>query len=453
MQSAAASARAFESLASSVRGQVIRPEDPPYNEVRKIHNGMIDRKPALIVRCTGAADVLQCVRRARESGMEVSVRSGGHSVVGFGVCDGGLMIDLSTMNGVRVDAARRTARAQAGATWGDFDHETHAYGLATTGGVMRTTGIAGLTLAGGHGLLMRKYGLACDNLQSVDMVTADGRVVTASEQENTDLFWGLRGGGGNFGIVTSFEYRLHPVSTVVGGLLAYPLQDAPGVLRRYDDYLSGAPDELGAVGVIGTLPDGTKIVGCLLAYVGGVDQAAAMIDPLRSLGSLLVDQVAPMPYPAVQSIAENFNPRGMRNYWKSSYMAALSEAAIRIMIEYHQRSPHPLTHQVIYTLGGAVARPGDNTAVGHRDARHSFIAIGMWDDAARDAENIAYVRDLWGAMQPHSSGGFYPNYDAAAGATEIQAAFGAEKYARLVALKRKYDPDNFFRLNQNIHPA
>jgi FAD/FMN-containing dehydrogenase len=357
------------------------------------------------------------------------------------------------MNGVRVDAARRTARAQAGATWGDFDHETHAYGLATTGGIMRTTGIAGLTLAGGHGLLMRKYGLACDNLQSVDMVTADGNVVTANEDENADLFWGLRGGGGNFGIVTSFEYRLHAVQTVVGGLLAYPLDQAPGVLRAYDDYMSAAPEELGTAAVLGTLPDGTKIAAFLLSYCGPLDEAEAAIRPLKGLGTLLLDQVAAMPYPTVQRIAENFNPRGMRNYWKNSYAAALSDDAIRVMVDYHRRSPHPLTHQVVYTFGGAVARLGSNTAVGHRDARHSLIAIGMWDDPAQDAENIGYVRELWSAMQPHSSGGFYPNYDAAAATTDIEAAFGAEKYARLVALKRKYDPDNFFRLNQNIKPA
>jgi FAD/FMN-containing dehydrogenase len=385
--------------------------------------------------------------------MEVSIRSGGHSVPGFGVCEGGLMIDLSAMIGGRVDATRRTARAQAGATWGDFDHETHAYGMATTGGVMRTTGIAGLTLAGGHGVLMRKYGLACDNLQSVDMVTADGRVVMASEDENQDLFWGLRGGGGNFGIVTSFEYRLHPVRMVTGGLLAYPLEQAPGVLRAYDDYMSAAREELGTIGVLGTLPDGTKVAGCLLSYCGPLEEAEAAIRPLKGLGTLLLDRVAPMPYTAVQSIAENFNPCGMRNYWKNSYVAVLSDDAIRVVVDYHRRSPHPLTHQVIYTLGGEVARLGANTAVGHRDARHSFTVFGIWEDAERDAQNIAYVRNLWSEMQPHSSGGFYPNYDATAGTSEIQAAFGAEKYARLVALKRKCDPDNFFRLNQNINPA
>jgi FAD/FMN-containing dehydrogenase len=285
------------------------------------------------------------------------------------------------------------------------------------------------------------------------MITADGRVVTASEDENPDLFWGLRGGGGNFGIVTSFEYRLHAVRIVTGGLLAYPLDEAPSVLRAYDDYMSAAPEELGTIGVLGTLPDGTKIAGFLLCHCGTPEQAESAIRPLKSLGTLLLDQVAPMPYTAVQSIAENFNPRGLRNYWKSSYTAGLSDDAIRVMVDYHRRSPHPLTHQVIYTLGGEVARAGANTAVGHRDARHSFIAIGIWDDANHDAQNIAYVRDLWGAMQPHSSGGFYPNYEAPSEASEIQMAFGAEKYARLVALKRKYDPDNFFRLNQNIDPA
>ncbi len=446
--------RVYEILRSSVRGQILRPGDREYDEIRSIHNGMIDRRPALIVRCSGAADVAQCIRAAREGDLLLSIRGGGHGVPGFAVCDGGLMIDLSAANGVRVDAARRTARAQAGVTWGDFDHESHLYGLATTGGVMRTTGIAGLTLAGGHGLLMRKYGLACDNLLSADLVTADARTLTASTQENPDLFWGLRGGGGNFGVVTSFEYQLHPVDKVLGGMLIYPMNHARSILKSYDEFVSTAPDELGCAAVLATLPDGTKAVGFLLAYHGPLARAEEAIRPLRGLGTPLMDEVTIMPYTAVQSITENFNPRGLRNYWKTSYLGTVSEEAIDTMVAYHSTVPSRFTHQVIYTLGGAVSRISDDaTAVAYRDARHAYVIVGMWDDAARDDEQVSYVRKLWHAMQPFSSGGFYPNYEAAAAPGQLKSAFGSAKFERLLSLKRKYDPDNFFRLNQNINPA
>jgi FAD/FMN-containing dehydrogenase len=454
MQPATAPNRIFEALSSTMRGLIVRPEDAVYEDVRKIHNGMIDRRPALIARCAGVADVLACVRVAREYNLLVSVRGGGHGVPGFSVCDGGLMIDLSTARGVRVDAARRTALALGGTTWGELDHETHAYGLATTGGTVRTTGIAGLTLAGGHGMLMRKYGLACDNLLTVDVVTADGRLLTASKHENADLFWGLRGGGGNFGIATSFEYQLHPVSTVLGGLLIFPFSNARGILRSYDDFIVTAPDELGAAAVLGTLPDGTKAVVLLVVYNGPLDKGEDVMRTLRSFGPLLVDQVSLVPYPAAQSIVENFNPRGLRNYWKTSYLAQASDEAIEIMVEHHLRAPSVFSHQILYSAGGAVARVGnDATAVAHRDARHSFLVISMWDDASRDAEQIAYAHEVWNAAQPFSTGGFYPNYETDATSGQMKIALGAEKYERLVALKKKYDPDNFFRLNQNINPA
>lgn len=446
--------RIYETLKSSVRGPIVRPGDRGYDELRRIHNGMIDHRPALIVRCTGAADVAQCIRVSREGDLLVSIRGGGHGVPGFAVCDGGLMIDLSAANGVRVDAEKRTARAQAGATWGDFDHESHFYGLATTGGVMRTTGIAGLTLAGGHGLLMRKYGLSCDNLLTVDLITADARAVTASAQHNPDLFWGLRGGGGNFGVVTSFEYQLHPVDKVMGGLLIYPADRARSILRSYDEFMSTAPEELGCAAGLASLPDGTKTVVFLLAYHGPLARAEDAIRPLRNFGKLLADQVTVMPYTAVQSLAEILNPRGLRNYWKTSYLGTVKEDAIDTMVTYHQSVPSRFTHQVIYTLGGAVSRVNDEaTAVAYRDARHAYVIVGMWDDAAQDDEQISYVRRLWTAMQPFSSGGFYPNYEANVPAGQLKSAFGPGKYERLLSLKRKYDPDNFFRLNQNINPA
>ena len=445
---------AIETFEASLRGELLRAGTAVYEDARQIHNGMIDRRPALIVRCAGASDVIHAVHFARDNHLLVSVRGGGHGVPGFAVCDGGLMIDLSRMKSIRVDPIRRTARAEGGVTWGEFDHETQAFGLATTGGVARPTGIAGLTLAGGHGFLMRKHGLACDNLLSVDIVTADGRLLTASVTENADLFWGVRGGGGNFGVVTSFEYRLHPVGPMLGGLVIYPMDQARRLLRFYHEFTSDAPDELGSVAVLATLPDGTKAVVLLLGYNGPVDQGERVLRPLRTFGSPLEDQIGPLPYTALQSIVENFNPPGLRNYWKTSYLKELGDEAIDVMVERYATAPAPYTHVVLYTLGGAVSRVGkDETAVAYRDARHAFLVVGMWSDSAEDEQNIRWVGEFWSAMQPFSSGGFYVNYEGDAARERIRAAYGPEKYERLVALKSKYDPANFFRLNQNIKPS
>src|SRR5918997_4800363 len=322
-----------QALAMNLRGTVLRPGDENYDAARTIHNGMIDRRPLLIARCAGVADVIASVRFARDQQLLISVRSGGHGVAGFSVCDGGLMIDLARMRGVRVDAARQTVRAEGGATWGDFDHETQAFGLATTGGVARPTGIAGLTLGGGHGFLMRKYGLACDNLLSVDLVTAEGNVLTASADEHDDLFWGLRGGGGNFGVATSFEYQLHEVGPVLGGMLIYPHSKAKEILRVYRDVTSASPDELFMFAILATLPDGTQAVAVLVCYAGPVAEGERLLSPLRASGLLLDDQVGPMPYIALQSIVENFNPPGMRNYWKSDFLTQLSDDAIDLLVE------------------------------------------------------------------------------------------------------------------------
>src|SRR5215212_9181468 len=285
-----------QDFAASMRGEVLRPTDDGYDEARTIHNGMIDRRPTLIARCAGVADVMASVRFARDQQLLISVRCGGHSIPGFSVSDGGLMIDLSRMRGVRVDAARQTVRAEGGVTWGDFDHETQAFGLATTGGIARPTGIAGLTLGGGHGFLMRKYGLACDNLLSVDLVTAEGQLLTASADEHADLFWGLRGGGGNFGIATSFEYRLHEVGSVLGGVLFYPLAKAKEILRIYRDVTSAAPEEVNLIFALATLPDGTQAAAVLACYAGPIAEGERLLSPLRSSGPLLDDQLSPMPY-------------------------------------------------------------------------------------------------------------------------------------------------------------
>ena len=447
-------ATALEQLKGQVRGELLCPGDAEYNSARTIHNGMIDRRPALIVRCAGVADVIQAVNFARTHDLIVAVRGGGHGVPGFAVCDDGVMIDLSRMKAVRVDPVARTARAEGGCTWGDFDHETQAFGLATTGGIARPTGIAGLTLGGGHGYLMRTYGLACDNLLSVDVVTADGRLLTATATANADLFWAVRGGGGNFGVATAFEYQLYPVSQLLGGLLVYPLAHAKAVFQFYRGFTQTAPEALGSLCNLATLPDGTPAVVVLLAYNGSVDDGERLLRPLRECAPLLADQVGPLPYMALQSIVENFNPPGLRNYWKSNYLRDLSDAAIDVLVDHYTAVPAPHTHVVIEHLGGAVSRVGeDATAVAHREALYNFLIVGMWTDAAADAQVIGWVRELWGALQPFSSGGLYVNYEAEHDVGRVQAAYSPAKYARLAAVKATYDPTNLFRLNQNIAPA
>jgi FAD/FMN-containing dehydrogenase len=443
-----------QDFSASLRGEVLRPTDEGYDEARTLHNGMIDSRPTLIARCAGVADVMASVRFARDQQLLVSLRSGGHSLPGFSISDGGLMIDLSRMRGVRIDAARQTARAEGGVTWGDFDHETQAFGLATTGGLVRQTGIAGLTLGGGHGFLMRKYGLACDNLLSVDLVTAEGRLLTASEDENADLFWGLRGGGGNFGVATSFEYRLHEVGPVLGGVLFYPLARAKEIFRLYRDVTSAAPDELTMYAGLGTLPDGTQVAALPVCYTGPIAEGERLLGPLRESGLLLDDQVGPIPYTALQSIIENFNPPGMRNYWKSDYMTQLSDDAIDLLVEEYASVPAPNSHIIIEQMGGAVSRVGeDETAIGHRNAPYNLIIIGMWAEPGEDERNIGWVRRLWEVVRPFSSGGVYVNYQMGDEEHRVRAAYGPEKYERLVALKNEYDPTNLFRLNQNIAPS
>lgn len=445
----------LDELRSALRGQLLGPGDDGYEAARKIHNGMIDRHPAMIVRCAGVADVMRAVKFARECDVPVSIRGGGHGVPGFAVCEGGMMIDLSQMRSVRVDPVEQTARAEAGATWGDFDDETLAFGLATTGGVARPTGIAGLTVAGGHGFLVRRFGLACDNLRSVDVVTADGRMLRASPTENSDLFWAVRGGGGNFGVITSFEYQLHPIGPVLAGLLACPFDKAGGFLRLYDNLMATAPDELSGIAVLGTLLDGTKAALYLPCWSGPVEEGERLLQPLRAYGPPITDQVAPMPYSALQSIVENFNPRGMRNYWKTHYLKDLPDEAIRTMVELYKSVPAPYTHIVVYSIGGgAVSRVGnDETAVSYREMRYALVVIGMWENPGDDERNIRWVRDVWEAMKPFAAGGYYVNYDSDAEIDKVKSAYGARKYERLAAIKKKYDPTNFFRLNQNIKPA
>ena len=450
----AVKATVVEAFQTSLRGALLRPGEAAYETTRMIPNGMIDRRPALIACCTGVADVCACVRFAQEHALLVSVRGGGHSVAGAAVCDGGLMIDLARMQGVRVDLARQTVRAEGGTTWGGLDHETQAFGLATPGGVVRSTGIAGLTLGGGHGFLMRSYGLACDNVRAMDLVVADGRFLTASATEHAELFWGLRGGGGNFGIVTSFEYQLHPVGSLLAGLLIYPLGQAREVLRHYRELTSTAPDALGTIAALATLPDGTPAVVLIVAYNGRIEDGERLLHPLRTFGPPLADQVGPMSYMALQSISEHFNPPGLRNYNRSDYLQALSDDAIATMVEHFATVPTPQTHIVIEHLGGAVRRSGpDDTAVAYREAPYNMLTVGIWENPVADAQNIRWARALWERMQPFSAGGAYINYMGDEGEDRVRAAYSPAKYERLVGLKNRYDPTNMFRLNQNIKPT
>ena len=447
-----------EAFRASLRGPLLRAGDAGYHAARTIWNGMIDRRPALIARCAGVADVIHGINFARAHTLLVAVRGGGHNGAGNAVCDGGLMLDLSGMKSVRVDPVRRTARAEPGLTWGEFDHETQAFGLATTGGQISTTGIAGLTLGGGWGYLARKYGLASDNLLSVDMVTANGQLLTASATEHPDLFWGVRGGGGNFGVVTSFEYQLHPVGPVLAGVVIYPFEQARAVLRFYREFTKAAPDELASGAVCITLPDGTPVTGIVVCYHGPLEAGERLLQPLRAFGTPLADQIGVMPYTAAQKLVDAFYPPGLQSYFKASFLKEISDAAIDTMVSYCAHRPSPICHLVIeHTLGGAVSRlDREATAFHHRDVQYSFISLGMCTDPAEAEQCVRWARAFWDAMQPFLTRGVYVNYlgpEADEGAERLQAAYGPEKYQRLVALKNTYDPSNLFRLNQNIKPT
>ena len=448
---------AVETFGEGLRGAILLQGADGYDEARRIWNGMIDRRPAIIARCLGTADVVSAVNFAREHDLLVAVRGGGHNVAGNAVCDGGLMIDLSRMRGVHVDPKVRRARAAGGATWGDFDAETQAFGLATTGGLISDTGVAGLTLGGGIGWLAPSYGLACDNLASVDVVTAEGAVVTASEEENEDLFWGLKGGGGNFGIATSFEFDVYPVGPILfGGMALYPLDEAETILRHFVDFMDDAPDQVGALAGFTSTPDGLPVLALIAVYNGPVGDGEAALAPLRSFREPLLDGFAPTPYRKIQTLFDAGTPPGLRYYWKSSFLDSVPDEALAAVIERAKSRPSPLSKIFLEFLGGAVSRvPREAAVFDHRQARHNLLVIGSWEQAAEDEINRAWTRGTWHAMAPYASEGVYVNYlgtEADEGGNRLAEAYGPGKFERLVALKRKYDPANLFRMNQNIRP-
>ncbi len=448
---------ALKDLRASLRGPVLTPTDAGYDEVRGIHNGMFVRRPALIARCLGTADVIDAVRFARTHDLDLAVRGGGHSVAGKSVCEGGLMLDLSLMKGIHVDPGARTVRAQAGVTWGEFNRETQLFGLATTGGVVSTTGIAGLTLGGGLGWLMGKHGLATDNLISANVVTAAGDVIRASADEDRDLFWGLRGGGGNFGVVPWFEYRLHPVGPVTSGLVAHPMERAREVLQLFREVAASVPDDLTLNGGLLHAPDGSgvplaTIIGC---HCGSPAEGEAAMRPIKRFGSPVINTLGPASYVDTNTtIFDPGFPRGARNYWKSSFLAGLSDAAIDALIAQFAVCPSPMSGLVLEHFHGAATRVGvGETAFPQRRESYNLLVVSQWLDPKDDEKNIAWARATYDTLRPHMVRESYVNYlpEDETG-TALEQAYGPN-YERLVALKNRLDPTNLFHLNQNIRPT
>lgn len=445
---------------SNFSGTLITPNQAEYETARRVWNGMIDKRPTLIARCTNAADVKCALAHARGEGLPIAVRGGAHNVAGYATVDDGVVIDLSRMKAIRVDAERRLAFAEPGLTWGEFDAATQAHGLATTGGLVSTTGIAGFTLGGGIGWLMRKHGLTVDNLVGAELVTAEGETLRASETENQDLFWALRGGGGNFGIVTRFEYRVHPLAQVIGGMALYPASRAGAMLRFFREITDDAPDELTLLFGFLTAPPEPfvpehlrmkPVVAIVLCYSGDLAEGERLVRPIKSLGPPAVDLIGPMPYAALQSMLDAGAPAGLQNYWKASYLPALSDAAFELLVEHSRRMPSPLSQVHLHHMGGAVARvPKEATAFAHRDAAFAMNIVALWTDPAQNEAHIRWAREFADAMAPHTTGGVYVNFLGNEGEERIRAAYSEQGYARLVEVKTRFDSENVFRLNQNI---
>ena len=445
-----------DALAAAFAGELLRPGVDGYEDARLVHNGLVNKRPALIARCTTPADVAAAIAFARRGGHEISVRGGGHNVGGSAVTDGGVMIDLSAMKKVTVDPDARTLRAQGGVTWAELNDAAAEHGLAVTGGAISSTGVAGYTLGGGLGWLMSMYGLASDNLVSVELVTAAGELLTASEARSQDLFWALRGGGGNFGVATAFEFRLHPLTHVVGGLIAHPFAEAGDVLRFYRDVTSDLPDELSVFAGLVHAPDGSglKLAALVVCHVGSPEQAEAALAPILGFGEPLMVQVGPMPYPELNKMLDGAYPFGALNYWKSAFAAGLGDGLIDAMIERFETVPSPMTAMLLEHFHGQVTRIGvTDTAVPHREPGFNLLLTSVWVDPAETEENVAWTRETYAALGPHLAGRRWANYlGADEGASDVRAAYGPN-YDRLAEVKRRYDPDNVFRLNQNIPPA
>jgi FAD/FMN-containing dehydrogenase len=451
-----------EEFRAGLRGQLIQPGDAGYDAARKVHNGMIDKRPRLIARCADVADVITAVNFGRENKLPVSIRCGGHNAGGLGICDDGLVIDLAPIKYAHVDPAARTVRVGGGTTWGDVDHATHAFGLAVPAGIISTTGVGGLALGGGIGHLTRNFGLTCDNLLAADVVLADGTLVTASAEKNADLFWALRGGGGNFGVVTSFLFKAHPISTVYAGPMLYELDQAADVMKWYREFITKAPNELNGFFLFMVVPPGPpfpeplhmkKMCGVMWCYSGALEKAEDAFKPVRAFRKPALDLVGPLPYPAVQSMFDALYPPGLQWYWRADFVNELSDAAIAQHVK--QGSAVPTMHSTmhLYPVNGAAARVGkQDTAWSYRDANWAQVTVGVDPDPANREKITAWSKAYFDALHPHSAGGAYVNFMMDEGEERIKATY-RDNYPRLAAVKKKYDPTNFFRVNQNIKPA
>ena len=444
------------------RGTVIAPGDAGYEQARQVYNRMIDRKPALIAQCADVADVITAVKMAKAKGLRVSIRGGGHNAAGLGVCDDGLVIDLAPIKYVRVDPAARTVRVGGGCTWSDVDHATHAFGLAVPSGIISTTGVGGLTLGGGMGHLTRKYGLTIDNLLAVDVVLADGSFVVASVDENPDLFWALRGGGGNFGVVTSFLFQAHPVSIVCAGPMLWNMEDAADIMKWYREFITRAPEEMNGFFAMMTVPPGPpfpeelhlrKMCAIVWCYQGSIEQANAILQPIRDYRKPAFELFMPMPFPMLQGLFDAVYPAGLQWYWKADFFKELSDAAISKHLEHASRLPTWQSTMHLYPVNGKVNRIAETeTAYGHRDAVWSEVIVGVDPDPANRDKIVDWARAYYDALHPFGSGGAYLNFMMEEGEDRIKATYRGN-YERLAAVKAKYDPENFFRVNQNIRPA
>ncbi|MBA3823185.1 MAG: FAD-binding oxidoreductase [Ktedonobacterales bacterium] len=449
-------------FAARLRGELLRPGQDGYEAARHIYNGMIDRHPALIARCVDVADVMAAVNFAREQALTLAVRGGGHSGPGMSMCDDGLVIDLSNMKGIHVDPAARTARVEGGCVWGDVDHATHPFGLAVPSGFISTTGVGGLTLGGGIGYLSRTFGLTIDNLLGVDMVLADGSFVTANAEQHADLFWAVRGGGGNFGVVTSFLYQLHPISTVYGGPIFWPLEQAEELLKFWRDYILTAPEAINGWFGFVTVPAGPPFPEqyhgkkmCVIVWcdTGSQAEAEERFKPIRAFGTPAIDVAGPIPWPVLQTLFDAIYPAGLQWYWKADFFTDLSDKAIDLHVKYGAQLPTPHSTMHIYPINGAVHRVGkDATAFNYRDANFAEVIVGVDPDPANNERMIQWAKDYWLALHPHSAGGGYVNMMMDEGADQVQASY-RDSYPRLAQIKATYDPGNLFHMNQNVPPT